>query len=205
MITTILTAAAVYVATGIDYLVILILLFSQIKEGQEKHIWIGQYIGTAIIIGLSLLVALGVANLIPQQWVVGLLGLVPLYLGVKTWIKGEKEEDENNILSLFSSDKFNQLFLTVTFIVLASSADDFSIYIPYFTALNMFEIIVAIIVFLIMVAVLCYVSYRLASLDFVSEKVEKYERWIVPIVFIGLGIYIMFENGTFNALLSFLL
>src|SRR5699024_2353018 len=110
MITTILTAAAVYVATGIDYLVILILLFSQIKEGQEKHIWIGQYIGTAIIIGLSLLVALGVANLIPQQWVVGLLGLVPLYLGVKTWIKGEKEEDENNILSLFSSDKFNQLF-----------------------------------------------------------------------------------------------
>ncbi|TRM11464.1 CadD family cadmium resistance transporter [Lentibacillus cibarius] len=205
MITTILTAAAVYVATGIDYLVILILLFSQIKEGQEKHIWIGQYIGTAIIIGLSLLVALGVANLIPQQWVVGLLGLVPLYLGVKTWIKGEEEEDENNILSLFSSDKFNQLFLTVTFIVLASSADDFSIYIPYFTALNMFEIIVAIIVFLIMVAVLCYVSYRLASLDFVSEKVEKYERWIVPIVFIGLGIYIMFENGTFNALLSFLL
>jgi cadmium resistance protein CadD (predicted permease) len=44
----------------------------------------------------------------------------------------------------------------------------------------------------------------LASLDFVSEKIEKYERWIVPIVFIGLGIYIMFENGTFNALTSLL-
>lgn len=36
MITTILTAAAIYAATGIDYLVILILLFSQIKKGQEK-------------------------------------------------------------------------------------------------------------------------------------------------------------------------
>ncbi|WP_449355669.1 CadD family cadmium resistance transporter [Virgibacillus natechei] len=205
MITTILTAAAVYVATGIDYLVILILLFSQIKKGQVKHIWIGQYIGTAIIIGASLLVALGVANLIPQQWVIGLLGLLPLYLGVKIWIKGEEDEDESSILSLFSSGKFNQLFLTVTFIVLASSADDFSIYIPYFTALNMIEIIVAIIVFFIMVGVLCYVSYRLASIDLVSEKIEKYERWIVPIVFIGLGIYIMFENDTFNALFSFLL
>src|SRR5690625_7951553 len=83
MIATILTAAAVYLATGIDYIVILILLFSQIKKGQIKHIWIGQYIGTAIIIGVSLLVALGVANLIPQQWVIGLLGLLPLYLGVK--------------------------------------------------------------------------------------------------------------------------
>ncbi|MFD1363199.1 CadD family cadmium resistance transporter [Lentibacillus salinarum] len=204
MITTILTAAAVYVATGIDYLIILILLFSQIKKGQAKHIWVGQYIGTAIIIGVSLIVALGVANLIPQQWVIGLLGLLPLYLGIKVWVKGEEDEDEGNILSLFSSGRFNQLFLTVTFIVLASSADDFSIYVPYFTTLNVTEILIAIIVFLIMVGVLCYVSYSLASLNFVSEKIEKYERWIVPIVFIGLGIYIMFENGTFNALFSFL-
>ncbi len=204
MIVTALTAAAVYVATGIDYLVILILLFSQIKKGQVKHIWIGQYIGTAIIIAVSLLVALGVANLIPQQWVIGLLGLLPLYLGIKIWIKGEEDEDESSILSLFSSGKFNQLFLTVTFIVLASSADDFSIYIPYFTTLNIIEIFVAVIVFLIMVGVLCYVSYRLATLDFVSEKIEKYERWIVPIVFIGLGIYIMFENGTINTLFSLL-
>ena len=47
MIITAFTAAAVYVATGIDYLVILILLFSQIKKSNQiKHIWIGQYIGT---------------------------------------------------------------------------------------------------------------------------------------------------------------
>ena len=204
MITTALTAVAVYVATGIDYLIILILLFSQIKKGQAKHIWIGQYIGTAIIIVASLLVALGITWLIPQQWVLGLLGLIPLYLGIKIWIKGEEDEDESNILSLFSSNRFNKLYITVIFIVLSSSADDFSIYIPYFTALNTVEILIASIVFFIMVGVLCYVSYRLASLDFVSEKIEKYERWIVPIVFIGLGIYIMFENGTFNALFSLL-
>lgn len=205
MITTALTAVAVYVATGIDYLIILILLFSQIKKGQAKHIWIGQYIGTAIIIVASLLVALGITWLIPQQWVLGLLGLIPLYLGIKIWIKGEEDEDESNILSLFSSNRFNKLYITVIFIVLSSSADDFSIYIPYFTVLNTVEILIASIVFFIMVGVLCYVSYRLASLDFVSEKIEKYERWIVPIVFIGLGIYIMFENGTFNALFSFLI
>lgn len=60
MITTILTAVTIYVATGIDYLVILILLFSQIKKGQEIHIWIGKYVGTIIVIGASLLVSLGV-------------------------------------------------------------------------------------------------------------------------------------------------
>src|SRR5699024_2416832 len=101
MMVTYITDAAAYVKTGIDYLVILILLFSQIKKDQVKHVWIGQYIGTAIIIGVSLLVALGVANLIPQQWIIGLLGLLPLYLGVKIWIKGEEDEDESSILSLF--------------------------------------------------------------------------------------------------------
>ncbi|MBK4072923.1 CadD family cadmium resistance transporter [Staphylococcus aureus] len=146
MITTILTAAAIYAATGIDYLVILILLFSQIKKGQEKNIWIGKYIGTVIVIGASLLVAFGIASFIPQQWVIGLLGLLPLYLGIKIWVKGEEDEDESKILSLFSSGRFNQLWVSVTFIVFASSADDFSIYVPYFITLNATEILVSIIV-----------------------------------------------------------
>lgn len=205
MIATILTAATVYVATGIDYLVILILLFSQIKKGQEKHIWIGKYVGTVIVLGASLLVALGVSNLVPQQWVIGLLGLLPLYLGIKIWIKGEEDEDEGEILSIFSSGRFNQLWMSVIFIVFTSSADDFSIYVPYFTTLNATEILVSIIVILIMIGVLLYVGHRLAHMNFIAEKIEKYERWIVPIIFIGLGVYIMFENGTFNALVSFLL
>ncbi|MCM3715859.1 CadD family cadmium resistance transporter [Alkalihalobacillus oceani] len=200
MMGTILTAIAVYVATGIDYLILLIVLFSQTKKGQLKHIFIGQYLGTAIIITVSFLAAYGVANIVPQQWIVGLLGLLPIYLGIKVWVQGESDED-SNVLSILSSNRFNQLFLTVTFIVLASSADDFSIYVPYFTTLNTSEMPLVIIVFFIMVSVLCYISYRLASVHYISEKIEKYERWIVPIVFIGLGVYIMFENGTFNALL----
>src|SRR5699024_4493784 len=149
-------------------------------------------------------VSLGVANLVPQQWIIGLLGLLPLYLGIKIWIQGEEDEDEGNILSLFSSGRFNQLFITVTFIVLASSADDLAIYIPYFTTLNMMVIIICVIIFIFSVGILYLVCYLFASLNFVSDRIEEYGRWIVPIVFIGLGIYILFENGTFNALFSFL-
>src|SRR5699024_10745595 len=101
--------------------------------------------------------------------------------------------------------RFNQLFITVTFIVLASSADDLAIYIPYFTTLNMMEIIIAVIVFMIMVGVLYLISYRLASLNFVSVKFEKYDHLLVLIVFIGLVIYSLFENVTFNALFLFLI
>ncbi|KMK76309.1 CadD family cadmium resistance transporter [Alkalihalobacillus pseudalcaliphilus] len=200
MIATILTAIAVYIATGIDYLIILIILFSQsLKKGQLKHIVIGQYLGTVIILLISLLASFGV-SFIPQQWMVGLLGLLPLYLGIKVWIKGGEEAEESNILSVLSSNRFNKLYLTVTFIVLASSADDLSIYIPYFTTLSGAEIPIVGLVFLIMVGILCYISYRIASVPLISEKIEKYERWIVPIVFIGLGFYIMLENEVFSLL-----
>ncbi|SDJ16854.1 CadD family cadmium resistance transporter [Natribacillus halophilus] len=200
MAITILTAIIAYVATAIDYLVILIILFSQTsKKGQLKYIVIGQYLGTAIIFVVSLLAALGTI-FIPQQWVVGLLGLLPIYLGIRVWLKGGEETEESDILSLLSSGRFNHLFLTITFIVLASSADDFAIYVPYFTTLNVNEIPVVIIVFLIMVGVLCYISYQLASIKYIAEKVEKYEQGLVPIVFIGLGIYIMLENGVFEVL-----
>ncbi|MFO8069527.1 MAG: cadmium resistance transporter, partial [Alkalibacterium sp.] len=43
---------------------------------------------------------------------------------------------------------------------------------------------------------------RLAKISFVSETLEKYERIIVPVVFIGLGFFIMLENGTLQTLFA---
>ena len=53
-----------------------------------------------------------------------------------------------------------------------------------------------------MVAVWCLIGYRLARFRYVSETLEKYGRWVIPIVFIGLGFYIMAENNIFSNLWS---
>ncbi len=58
--------------------------------------------------------------------------------------------------------------------------DNLGIYIPYFTSLAFSEIVITLIVFAFSVAVLCYVSYKLAKISFVSRTLEKYERIIVP-------------------------
>ncbi|WP_394121291.1 CadD family cadmium resistance transporter [Planococcus donghaensis] len=201
MITTIFSAVAAYVATSIDYVIILLILFSQtMKKGQLKSIVIGQYLGTAILVGVSLLAAYGLA-LVPEHWV-GLLGLIPIYLGIKVWLKEEEENDEEDILSRLSSGKSNRFFVTVTVITLAAGGDNIGVYIPYFSTLHLSETVVMLVVFAIMTAVLCYLSYRLASVKSISETIEKWERWIVPVVFIGLGILIMVENGTFRFLWS---
>lgn len=217
LILNVISAIGAFIVTNIDDIFVLMLLFSQAKaqvktsEGlkgnqtENKHISpkdiiIGQYLGFTLLVVVSLLGTFGVM-LIPEKWV-GLLGLIPIYLGIMLFIKGE-DEDENAILSSLNSGKYNSVFLSVAFITFANGGDNIGIYVPFFSTLTMNQLAVTVITFFIMVAIWCFIGYRLAAFKHVSETLENYGRWIIPIVFIGLGIYIMMENETFSALLSF--
>ncbi len=202
MIQSIFLAFTVYISTSIDYLFILLIVFSQnhTKKGL-RQIFFGQYLGTGILVAVSLLAAY-VLNFIPRDWIIGLLGLIPIYLGVRVALAGEEGEEEEKVVEKLGSTGTIRLFWTVSLITIASGGDNLGIYIPYFTSLSFSEIITALIIFAISIAVLCYISYKLAKLSFVSETLEKYERIIVPIVFIGLGIFIMIENGTIQTILG---
>lgn len=202
MLQNILSALAVYISTSIDYLFILLIIFSQnhTKKGL-RQIFFGQYLGTGILVAISLFAAY-VLNFIPQDWIIGLLGLIPIYLGIRVAFVGEEEEEEGEVVEKLRSRGTNRLFWTVSLITIASGGDNLGIYIPFFTSLSFSEIVTSLIVFAISVAVLCYISYKFAKISFVSETLEKYERIIVPIVFIGLGIFIMIENGTIQTILG---
>ena len=86
-----------YIATAVDLLVIL-LIFLQ-EQRLEKNIGIlYQYLGSIILILVSLFLAF-VLNYVPEKWILGLLGLIPIYLGIKVAIyddcEGEKEQKLN--------------------------------------------------------------------------------------------------------------
>jgi cadmium resistance transport/sequestration family protein len=202
MLQTIFSAIAVYISTSIDYLFILLIIFSQSQTKRGlRQIYLGQYLGTGILVAISLFAAY-VLNFIPQDWMVGLLGLIPIYLGIRVAMGGEEEAEEEEVVEQLESRGSNRLFWAVALITIASGGDNLGIYIPYFTSLSVSEILIVLIVFAISIAVLCYISYRMAKISFVAETLEKYERMIVPIVFIGLGIFIMLENGTIQTLLG---
>ncbi|WP_270264233.1 CadD family cadmium resistance transporter, partial [Enterococcus lactis] len=193
-----------YISTSIDYLFILLIIFSQSHTQKGiRHIFWGQYLGTGILVAVSLFAAY-VLNFIPQDWIIGLLGLIPIYLGIRVAVIGEEEEEEEEeVVEKLESRGTSRLFWTVALITIASGGDNLGIYIPYFTSLAFSEILIALVVFVISIAILCFISYKLAKISFVSETLEKYERIIIPIVFIGLGIFILVENGTIQTLLGF--
>ncbi|HGJ6614723.1 TPA: CadD family cadmium resistance transporter [Streptococcus pneumoniae] len=199
---TIISAIGVYISTSIDYLIILIILFAQLSQNKQKwHIYAGQYLGTGLLVGASL-VAAYVVNFVPEEWMVGLLGLIPIYLGIRFAIVGEDaEEEEEEIIERLEQSKANQLFWTVTLLTIASGGDNLGIYIPYFASLDRSQTLVALLVFVIGIIIFCEISRVLSSIPLIFETIEKYERIIVPLVFILLGLYIMYENGTIETFL----
>ena len=73
-------------------------IFARANTRKEyRDIYIGQYLGSVILILVSLFLAF-VLNYVPEKWVLGLLGLIPIYLGIKVAIyddcEGEKELKE---------------------------------------------------------------------------------------------------------------
>ncbi|VOF16846.1 Cad superfamily protein [Streptococcus pneumoniae] len=199
---TIISAIGVYISTSIDYLIILIILFAQLSQNKQKwHIYAGQYLGTGLLVGASL-VAAYVVNFVPEEWMVGLLGLIPIYLGIRFAILGEDaEEEEEEIIERLEQSKANQLFWTVILLTIASGGDNLGIYIPYFASLDWSQTLVALLVFVIGIIIFCEISRVLSSIPLIFETIEKYERIIVPLVFILLGLYIMYENGTIETFL----
>lgn len=204
MLETIITATGVYISTSIDYLVILVLLFGQLKTNRQLwHIYAGHYLGTAILVAVSLFITY-VLQFVPEDWMIGLLGLIPIYLGIRFILVSEEEEEEE-VLEMLEKNSSHQFFWVVTLITIASGGDNLGIYVPYFSSLDWGQIVFVLIIFALGVFVLCKISQRLSSLSFVSETIEEYEQVIVPLVFIPLGFYIMWENGTIQTILGFIL
>ena len=117
----------------------------------------GKYLGTGLLVGASL-VAAYVVNFVPEEWMVGLLGLIPIYLGIRFAIVGEGEEEEEEIIERLEQSKANQLFWTVTLLTIASGGDNLGIYIPYFASLDWSQTLVALLVFVIGIIILCEIS-----------------------------------------------
>lgn len=216
MISTIITAIVSFFSTNIDDIFILMLFFSQVnKDIKVKHIVIGQYLGIGALTAISIAGALGI-SIIPQEYV-GLLGLVPIYLGIKEYIEYKKEiknnveeevqDTEENIQeqvvlnqenkTLASIRKFiSPSILKVAGVTIANGGDNIGIYIPLFSSMKLYSILITVIVFLLLTGVWCFIGFKLAEHPFVNKNIEKYKYIFVPIIFIALGIFIIIESGT---------
>ena len=203
MIHNVVTSIILYSGTAVDLLIILMLFFAKRKSRKDIiNIYLGQFLGSVSLILLSLLFAF-VLNYIPSKEILGLLGLIPIFLGLKVLLLGDSDGEAIAKDGLRKDNK-NLIFLVAMITFASCGADNIGVFVPYFITLNLANLIVALLTFLVMIYLLVFSAQKLAQVPSVGEILEKYSRWFIASVYLGLGIYILIENNVFDMLWTLL-
>lgn len=180
-------AMALFAGTNIDDLIVLTVLFlSGRATGRPRpwQIWTGQYAGIAVLVAASALAAAGLA-VVPDRWV-GLLGLVPLALGVRALVRSLRARADGAEPPAVATGA-----LAVAGVTIANGADNIAVYTPVFRTVGPADSLVTIAVFAVLVAVWCLAAAWLGAHPRVVGVIGRWGHWLVPGAFIVIGLAIL--------------
>ncbi len=198
MISAIITTIVAFVSTNIDDIFILMIFFSQMEKGMQKtNIVLGQFLGISCLTIISVIGAMGI-SVLPNQWI-GLLGIVPIAMGLKA-----HSDYKRNTANILKVDFIKPSILKVFSITVANGGDNIGIYTPIYASMNLLQISISAIVITLSTGVWCYLGFHLSKHILLQSMIQKYEHIFVPVVFIGLGIYIIIKSGLLDCIQHFI-
>lgn len=202
MLGTIIAGVVTYWSTAIDLLIILMLFFAKVKDKKGvRDIYIGQFLGSGLLILVSLFFAV-ILHYVPDKRLLGFLGIIPVFLGIKALILGDSDGEKMANEKLKDTNQ-NNLIKTLIFITIVScGADNVGLFVPYFISLTLPKLLITLIVFLIMIFLLVFIAQKSVSIPTVGTVLEKYSRWFIGIVYIFIGGSVLIENGSIQLFIN---
>lgn len=202
MLGTIIAGVVTYWSTAIDLLIILMLFFAKVKDKKGvRDIYIGQFLGSELLILVSLFFAV-ILHYVPDKRLLGFLGIIPVFLGIKALILGDSDGEKMANEKLKDTNQ-NNLIKTLIFITIVScGADNVGLFVPYFISLALPKLLITLIVFLIMIFLLVFIAQKSVSIPTVGTVLEKYSRWFIGIVYIFIGGSVLIENGSIQLFIN---
>jgi cadmium resistance transport/sequestration family protein len=215
LVEVIIAAIASFAATNLDDIIILMIFFAQVNSHfRRRHIILGQYLGFTAIIIASLPGFFG-GLIIPKAWI-GILGLVPIVIGINRLINRDSNQNQvqtvsdelnsatgnTSMVSILGSVLSPQTY-KVAAITFANGGDNIGIYVPLFASNNLISLGITIGVFLMLIGVWCYIAYLLTLHPTIAQVLTRYGHSIVPFILIGLGVFILIESGTYRLIPQF--
>ncbi|WP_445248458.1 cadmium resistance transporter [Microcoleus sp. OTE_8_concoct_300] len=200
LLTAISTGMTAFTATNLDDILILLLFFSQVNAVfRRRHIVFGQFLGFTALVFASLPGFFG-RLIFPPDWI-GMLGLLPIAIGLSRLLNPETDDSEAEAELEQSEKSFFSSFLSpqtysVAAVTVANGGDNIGIYVPLFASNTLESLAVILAVFFAMVGVWCYAAYRLIQMRAIADTLTRYGNQLVPFVLIGLGMAILVKSGT---------
>ena len=189
-------AVGLFAVTNIDDILILSLFFAQGAghPGSARRITLGQYLGFAAILAVSVAAAFG-ATFLPDS-AIPYLGLLPLALGLKAGWQAWKHRDDRDDEQDAKAGGPNAL--EVAAVTFANGGDNIGVYVPVFATAGVGGMTVYALVFLALVVVWCFAGRYFATRPLVATALSRWGHVLLPLVLIGIGLLILVEGGAFG-------
>ena len=199
LLTPILQAVGLFVATNIDDIIVLSLFYARRagQRGTTRKILAGQYLGFGGILLAAVLVSLGARTFLPEA-ALPYFGLIPLALGLyAAWqVWRNRDEDDDDDEAKVGDRQVGTL--TVAAVTFANGGDNIGVYVPVFATASTTAVIAYCAVFLALVGLLVLAARYVATRRPIAEVLERWEHILFPLVLVGLGIVILLEGGAFG-------
>ena len=181
-----LLATGAFVSTNIDDLFLLVGFFSD-RSFSRVHIFVGQILGMAIIVAISLAAASAALAISPQR--AGLLGVAPIVIGIGKLLRlGKEEEEQPTAVGV----------LQVAAVTVVNGGDNIAAYTPIFATQGSPDMIATIAIFAVLTLVWCFVALWLVRRTALGKPLRRYGQVLLPFILIGLGGLILYRSGAIN-------
>lgn len=187
------SAVVVFAATDVDDIVVLTVLFVTARTIGRPRPWqivAGQYAGIGTLVAASAIVAAGLL-VVPEPWP-GLLGLLPIALGVRALLDRDDDEAPAVVGGAFG----------VAGVTIANGADNVAVYVPVFRTLGPADSLVFVLVLVVAIGLWCAAGAWLGGHPRVVRLVERVGHWLVPVIFMAIGVVILAGSGVVGHLVD---
>jgi cadmium resistance protein CadD (predicted permease) len=185
-------AVGLFISTDLDDVLVLVSFFAD-SRFRIREIVAGQYIGIAVIYCVGV-VGSWVSFIVDPAFV-GLIGLVPIAMGLKggweLWRSGPNAEVPNLRIPAGRTK-----IAAVAVVTVANGADNISVYVPLFGLHSGPDIAMVGIVFGFMTALWLTLAYSLTRHRAIGIPVRRLARQAMPFVFVALGVLILYQAGS---------
>ncbi|WP_220729989.1 cadmium resistance transporter [Apilactobacillus zhangqiuensis] len=176
-----------FLGVNLDFFFILLLLLKKHKLGS---VMMGYLIGLWILLILSFSVGQILDRFLPE-WVLGLMGILPIYMALK-----DEDEDAKEV-----NHKSPVVITLITYLSVCAGCN-LALFLPVLSTISAIQIVEVIAVLTILSILIILIIKWIGNIKVVNDLMEKYGEILTKVVYIGVGIYVLFDSGLIAHVIS---
>ncbi len=183
-------AVASFAGTNVDNLGTTAAQVASAKPGRVRRIIGGQYAGFVVVVLIAAAVAAALTS-VPTHWI-GLLGLVPIVLGVRALLALRRPEGRAGLPRWPTA----QGSVTAALVTLGSGGDNLAVYIPLFRSTSLPDGLLVAVVLAACDALLCLVARTVGRHPASLPHLQRAGALATPILYLAVGVLVLWHSGT---------